>query len=114
MSSQSTAKKANVSAEAVLAEACLALPSLFDWAVGLSAEACFDFPVFLASGASGASTIMTLSSSLASSASIGGAVSEAHSVIGRRIFSPSGAKEISRSNEMTGCDTSSPVRAKPE
>ena len=44
----------------------------------------FGFPDFLPSEASGASTVTTLSSLLASSASLGGAVSEAHSVIDRR------------------------------
>ena len=65
MSSQLTEKEANVSAAAVLAEACLAFPGFFASAADVLAEA-FYFPAFLTSEASGASTVTTLSLSLAS------------------------------------------------
>ena len=65
---------------AVSAEACLDFPGFLASAAGVSEEA-FDFPDFLTSDPSGASTVTTLSSSLALLASLGGAVSETHSVI---------------------------------
>ena len=91
MSSQLTEKEANVSAAAVLAEACLAFPGFFASAAGVLAEA-FYFPAFLTSEASSASTVTMLSSSLSSSASLGGAASKAHSVIEQaKIFKSSPA-----------------------
>ena len=68
-SSQSTAKEANFSAAAILAQASLAFPGLLASAAGISAEA-FDFPTFLTSEAHGDSTVTTVSLSLASSASL--------------------------------------------
>ena len=91
---QLTAKEANVSAAAVSAEACLAFPGFLASVAGVSAEA-FGFPDFLPSEDSVASTVTTLSPSLASSASLGGAVSEAHLVIDHaKIFRSSPASDF--------------------
>ena len=88
-----TAKESNVSAADVSAEACLAFPSFLASVAGVLAEA-FGFPNFLPSELSVASTVTTLSSSLALLASLGGAVSEAHSVIDRvKIFRSSPASD---------------------
>ena len=59
---QSSAMESNVSASALLAEACFAFPGFFDSAASVSAEACFVLPSFFASAAL---TITTLLSSLA-------------------------------------------------
>ena len=64
MSSQSTVKEANVSAAAISAEACLDFPGFLASKAGVSAEA-FEFPDFFPSEASGASTMTTLLVSLA-------------------------------------------------
>ena len=84
---QLSVMEANVLAAAVLEEACFVLLGFFASAMAVSEEACFVLPGFFASGAS---TLTTLSSSLASSASLGGAAYDAHSVMERaKIFSRS-------------------------
>ena len=91
--SQSTAKGANVSAEAVSAEDCLAFPIFFALVAGVSAEA-FGFPDLLISEVSAASKVMTLSTLLALSALLGWTVSEAHLVIAwAKIFRSSPASD---------------------
>ena len=83
----------NVLAAAVSAEAYLAFTSFLASVAGVSAEA-FGFSDFLPSEHSVASTVTTLSSSLASMASLGGAVSEAQAVISRaKIFRSSPASD---------------------
>ena len=80
-------------AAAVSTESCLAFPGFLASVAGISAEA-FGFPNFLPSEASGASTVTTLSLSLASLASLGGAVSKAHLVIDwAKIFRSSPASD---------------------
>ena len=76
--SQSSAMEANVSEAAVSAEACFTLPSFFVLAAAVLAEAGFALPGFFASAAL---IVTTLPLSLASSASLEGSTSDAHSVM---------------------------------
>ena len=83
--------EANISAAAVLAEACFALPGFFVSAAAVLAEAGFALPGFFASAAS---IVTTLSLSLALSALLEGSASDAHSVMEQaKIFRSSPASD---------------------